>query len=124
MKHDTLSAAEKLEITVNHVNERSELRLSGRLGIDSSPELRTQLLAILRVQSPPAVSVDLSAISYIDASGVATLVEGLKAARHRGTTLCLQGLQGRVRHLLEVTGMLTLFETTGCGNDAPPTRVQ
>jgi anti-sigma B factor antagonist len=124
LKHDTPSAAEKLEITVNHGNESFELRLSGRLGVDSSPELRTQLLAILRVQSPPAVSVDLSAISYIDASGIATLVEGLKAARHRGTTLCLQGLQGRVRHLFEVTGMLTLFEATSCGNDSPPTRVQ
>jgi len=49
----------------------------------------------------------------MDASGIATLVEGLKTARIRQTTLRLKGLQGRVRHLLEVTGLLTLFETRG-----------
>jgi len=56
----------------------------------------------------------LAGVSYIDASGVATLLEALKWALNRQTTLCLQGLQGRPLHLFEVAGMLPLFETYGC----------
>jgi anti-sigma B factor antagonist len=112
-----------LEITQEESEKGTLVRLRGRLGIDSSPAFRDRLLAMLRRQSPAAVIVDLSEVSYIDASGVATLVEGLKTARHRQTTLCLQGLQGRVRHLFEVTGLLTLFETSGCGSATSAAKV-
>jgi anti-sigma B factor antagonist len=102
-----------LEITEDEGEEGTLVGLRGRLSIDSSPAFRDLLLAALRRQSPAAVIVDLTEVSYMDASGVATLVEGLKIARNRQTTLCLKGLQGRVRHLFEVTGLLTLFETSG-----------
>jgi len=105
--------ATDLEITEDKGDEGTLVRLRGRLSIDSSPAFRDLLLAVLRRQSPAAVIVDLTEVSYMDASGIATLVEGLKTARNRQTTLCLQGLQGRVRHLFEVTGLLTLFETGG-----------
>ena len=105
--------ATDLEITEDKGEEGTLVRLRGRLSIDSSPAFRDLLLAVLRRQSPAAVIVDLTEVSYMDASGIATLVEGLKTARNRQTTLCLQGLQGRVRHLFEVTGLLTLFETSG-----------
>jgi anti-sigma B factor antagonist len=108
--------ATDLEITVDENEGGTLVRLQGRLSIDSSPDFRDRLLAMLRRQSPAAVIVDLSEVSYMDASGVATLVEGLKTARNRQATLCLQGMQGRVRHLFEVTGLLTLFETSGCGS--------
>jgi len=93
--------------------EGALVRLRGRLSIDTSPAFRDRLLALLRRQSPAAVIVDLTEVSYMDASGIATLVEGLKTARNRQTTLRLKGLQGRVRHLFEVTGLLNLFETNG-----------
>lgn len=105
--------ATDLEITEDVREEGTLVGLRGRLSIDSSPAFRDRLLALLRGQSPAAVIVDLTGVSYIDASGVATLVEGLKIARNRRSTLCLKGLQGRVRHLFEVTGLLTLFETSG-----------
>jgi anti-sigma B factor antagonist len=114
LTHDTLTAAETLEITVKHGEQAAVFYLHGRLSIDSSPGLRDRLLAMLREQSSKAVIVDLAAVSYIDASGIATLLEGLKLARNRQTKLCLQGLQDRVVHLFEVTGVLALFEANGC----------
>jgi anti-sigma B factor antagonist len=103
--------ATDLEIIEDEGEEGTLVRLRGRLSIDSSPAFRDRLLAVLRRQSPADFIVDLTEVSYMDASGVATLVEGLKTARNRQATLCLKGLQGRVRHLFEVTGLLTLFET-------------
>jgi anti-anti-sigma regulatory factor len=49
--------------------------LRGRLGIESSPDLRVHLLAMLRRQSPPkTIAIDLAAVSYTDTSGIATLI--------------------------------------------------
>ena len=109
----SMVTATDLEIIEDEGEEGRLVRLRGRVSIDSSPAFRDRLLATLRRQSPAAVTVDLTEVSYMDASGVATLVEGLKTARNRQTTLRLKGLQGRVRHLFEVTGLLTLFETSG-----------
>lgn len=115
--------ATDLEITEAENESGKLVRLRGRLTIDSSPAFRDLLLAILRRQSPVAVLVDFSEVSYMDASGLATLVEGLKIARHRQSTLCLKGLEGRVLHLFEVTGLLTLFETSGCGSASSAAKV-
>ncbi len=57
--------------------------------------------------------IDVVAVSYIDLSGVATLVEALKTARTRGIAFHLAGLTGTLRYLFEVTGLLGVFETQG-----------
>ena len=87
--------------------------LSGRLSIESSPGVRDQLLAILDQEPSPILTIDLADVTYIDASGIATLVETLKIARARKTALRLRGLHDRPRYLLEVTGLLRLFDTNG-----------
>lgn len=116
MKSRELSATDGLEMTLDDNQEHTILRLKGHLGLDSSPVLRDQLLGMLQGQPPKAVTVDLAELSYIDASGVATLLEALKIARHHKSTLCLKGLQGRLLHLFEVTGVLPLFESDQCRN--------
>ena len=114
---------EDLEIAIDHGEEVSIMRLRGRLNIDTSPALRDRLLAMLRAQSPQAVIVDFSDVSYVDSSGIATMVEGLGMARMRQTTLCLQGLQGRLLHLFQVIGISTLFEKNGCGSASSVSQV-
>jgi anti-sigma B factor antagonist len=114
MMHGMDSATDGLEIAVQHREDGSTVSLRGRLNIDSSPALRDRLLDLFQAQSPPTVIIDFTGVSYIDSSGIATLIEGLKMARERHTTLCLHGLQGRLLHLFEVTGMSTLFEKSGC----------
>jgi anti-sigma B factor antagonist len=83
--------------------------LYGRIDIDSSPAVRDQLIALLQAPHPRTVSVDLSGVTHIDSSGVATLIEALKIARQRKTELRLQGLNDRLHHLFEATGILSLF---------------
>jgi len=90
--------------------------LVGKVNIDSSPELRRQLLDLLQEQPLPKVTIDLSDLSYIDCSGIATLVEALRIAHQRSTKLQLRGVRDGPRHLLEVTGVLQLFDVDG-GSD-------
>jgi len=114
LKRGKLNAADGLEITVNSEEEGTIFRLRGRVTIDSSPALRDRLLIMLRGQAPTSLIFDLSEVPYIDSSGIATLIEGLKIARNRQVTFCLQGLQGRLLHLFAVTGVLALFKASGC----------
>jgi anti-anti-sigma factor len=100
-----------LEIAVDHSGMDAIVRLNGRVDVDSSPDVRDCLLAILSGELLHAVTVDLACVTSIEASGVATLVEALKVARHRQIRLHLQGLHGSVLRLFEVTGLLPLFET-------------
>jgi len=111
---------DSLDIEVDEGGERTLVRLRGRVGIDSSPELRDRLLTILQGQTPKTVIVDLAEVASIEASGIATLLEALKIARNRQATLCLKGLQGRAARFFEVTGLLGVFQAaTGCEGDSP-----
>jgi anti-sigma B factor antagonist len=111
---ELVTEAEVLDITVERGEERALVRLHGRLVIDSSPDLRDRLLTILQGQPPKTLIVDMTDVSFTDASGIATLLEALKVARNRQVKLCLKGLQGRVVRFFEVTGLLSIFETAGC----------
>ncbi len=103
------SRAEPLSMAVSAGQGVTLLTVKGWVTIDSSPALRDRLLAILRQESPLALTIDLTAVPYIDTSGLATLVEGLKIARAGNITLRLS-LHERPRYLMEVTGLLALFE--------------
>ena len=109
-------ANNKLEISVDQVGTEAVVRLSGRVDVDSSPDLRDRLRALLTEKAMPQILlVDLASVSYIETSGIATLIEALRIARHHQTTFRLQGLSGAALRLFEVTGVLALFETDGWG---------
>jgi anti-sigma B factor antagonist len=83
--------------------------LSGRITIDSSPSLRALLLQRLESPGCQNLTVDFREVPYIDTSGLAVMVEILKAARTHGKTFQLSGLSERPRFLLEATRLLHLF---------------
>jgi anti-sigma B factor antagonist len=86
------------------------VRLSGRITIDSAPDLRVLLLQRLESRGCQNITVDFCEVAYIDTSGLATLVEILKAARTQGKAFHLSGLRERSRYLLEATRVLHLFD--------------
>lgn len=122
MEQAITTASGVLEVTVNHGGDSTIVRVSGRIDIDSSPDLRDRLIALLHAQPSTIISVDLAQVPYIDTSGIATLIQALKIARHSKSTLCLQGLTGSVLHLFQVTGVLALFEAVGCAHGAPTSK--
>jgi anti-sigma B factor antagonist len=90
--------------------EESFAKLAGSITIDSSPELRRVLLRILKASDCRRLTLDFSAVVYIDTSGLAVLIEVLRSARQLGKRLQLSGLRERPRYLLESTGLLRLFD--------------
>jgi anti-anti-sigma factor len=107
-----------IEIGVDHSGVDAIVRLKGRIDVDSSPDVRDHLQAVLsRDPSLHAVTVDISDLSSIEASGIATLIEALKVARHCEIRFQLEG-HGSVLQLFESTGLLALFDKSSGGKGA------
>jgi anti-sigma B factor antagonist len=94
-------------------NDGGECRvfLSGRITIDSSPDLRSLLLERLQSSSCRSLTADFCDVVYLDTSVVATLVEVLKSARASGKAFHLDRLGERPHYLLEATRLLHLFDS-------------
>jgi anti-anti-sigma factor len=92
-----------------HVSARTEARvtiaeLAGELDIASAPGLREQLLALLRPGSGRLV-IDLSRVSFCDASGLAVLIGTGRRAGLLGGFLRLAAVPPEVSRVLRSTGL-------------------
>ena len=103
------------EITVHVVPGSNQLTVAvaGRTTVDTSPDLRSVLLGLLRRGPAPVLVIDMSALSYLDMSGIATLLEALKAARERSVKLRLAGMSGQVKALAEIAQLDTIYRAWG-----------
>lgn len=99
-----------MEISTRQVGVAGVVTVVGDITLYNSPQVRTALLAAVQSSAGKQVIVNLQAVRYIDSSGVASLVEGLKAARDTKTRLTLVGLSRMVREVLELTRVLRLFD--------------
>jgi anti-anti-sigma factor len=95
--------------------------LAGELDIASAPALREQLLGLLRPGSGRLV-IDLSQVSFCDASGLAVLVGTGRRASLRGGFLRLAAVSPQVDRVLLMTGLhrhLGVFPTVQAAISSP-----
>ena len=124
MTRVAIPSSSNLKISVDQAGRDAMVRLTGRVDVDSSPDLRDRLRSLLSAEArPQTIIVDLADVSYTETSGVATLIEALRIARHHQTNFRLQGLSGAVLRLFEVTGVLALFEANDSGQSGSGQKV-
>ncbi|HET7209234.1 MAG TPA: STAS domain-containing protein [Terriglobales bacterium] len=99
-----------MQISVRHLDKITIFDVSGDIDLASSPQLRKALLQELREARMPRVVLNLKAVRYMDSSGVASLVEGLKVSRDLGARLILFGLNTTVREVLQLSKLIKMFE--------------
>ena len=80
---------------------------TGEIDLESSPAARETLLKC--VEHTSNVIVDLSEVSYIDSSGVASLVEALQAAKKKGCQFALAAVSEPTRRVLELARLDKVF---------------
>ncbi|MFC5381184.1 anti-sigma factor antagonist [Aquipuribacter nitratireducens] len=76
----------------------------GRLTMVSAPQLRAVVTACVTTGDARVV-VDMSAVEFIDSSGLGALVAGLKAARQGGGDLRIARLAPQVLTVLQLTNL-------------------
>lgn len=84
------------------------LKFDGEIDLNTSPDMRDKILAVL--EQGKSLTVDLSGVSYIDSSGIASLVEGLRGARDRGIQFRLSGVNQTVLQVLELARLDKVFD--------------
>ena len=84
--------------------------VSGDIDFANSRQLRQWVLQEIRESHVARVVVNLSQVGYIDSSGVASLIEGLKASRDIGSRFILFGLSTSAREVLQLSRLIKVFE--------------
>jgi len=84
------------------------VRLSGEVDLSWSQDVRRVVLDALAGGN--TVGVELSAVSYIDSSGIAALVEGFQQARTHGKRFALVATSDAVRAVLELARLDRVFQ--------------
>lgn len=83
------------------------LDVEGQITFESTPALRQQIFGALKERA--AVLVNLTSVAYMDSSGIATLVEGLKEAQSRKAGFALFGLTKHTRSVMELVRLDKVF---------------
>jgi anti-sigma B factor antagonist len=105
-----------VQINTRRADQMTILDVSGDIDLANSPAMRKALLHEFKDLKTPRVALNLCAVKYIDSSGVASLVEGLKAARDTGGRFILFGLTTGVREVMQLSKLVKIFEI--CENEA------
>lgn len=92
------------------ITEASPFRvvgLAGDVDLHSSPQARQAILEALKAGMP--VLVELSAVSYMDSSGVASLVEGYQTARKQNLEFGLVAPAAAAMNVLKLARLDKVF---------------
>ena len=93
------------------------LKLGGEIDMRCSMELRSKFMEILS-EKPPILIVDMGEVDFMDSSGLATLVEALQRTRRQKSQLKLAGVKKRVRSVLEISRLESIFQVYANVNEA------
>ena len=99
-----------MQIVARAIHGWTILDLSGDIDLANSPAMRRALLGEIKEKRTPKVFLNLKNVRYIDSSGIASLVEGLKASRDLGSRLILYGLSKTVREVMQLSRLQKIFE--------------
>ncbi len=98
------------------INERNSgdvtiLDLSGKITIgEGSVQLREAVRRLLE-QGQKNLLIDLGQVDYVDSSGIGELVSCYTTTKNQGGQLKLLNLTKKIKDLLSITKLLTVFET-------------
>ena len=99
-----------MQISARRVDKATIFDIVGDIDLANSPQIRKVVLHEIREERTPKVVMNLTKVRYIDSSGVASLVEGLKASRDAGSLFILFGLSPAAREVLQLSRLLKIFE--------------
>lgn len=103
-----MAKTETINVNFTQQDQAMVVAVTGEIDFSRSPTLRSKIIEALGKGCPHMV-VDLTAVPYMDSSGVATLVEALQVQRRKGHKLVLCGLQPKVKGIFEIARLDMVF---------------
>ncbi len=97
-----------MECEVQDHGNRAVLVLEGRLDANTAKKLKGIVVEQLDGGHLKLI-LDLSGLSFIDSSGLGTLVAALRGASAKGGDICIASMSDQVRTLFELTRLNKVF---------------
>ena len=98
-----------LQLDTQRDGDVATILAEGEVDLYSSPNLRDAILGAIKAGAS-SVRVNLSSVQYMDSSGVATLVEGLKASQAKKAQFSLVALSEPVNKVLQLSRLDSVFD--------------
>lgn len=99
-----------VKLTTRQVGDVTVIDAVGRITLGEGASAFRDLIRDLAAKGEKKIILNLSEVSYIDSSGIGELVSGFTTVTNHGGQLKLVGLSKRVKDLLQVTKLYTVFE--------------
>ncbi|MFY9751990.1 MAG: STAS domain-containing protein [Candidatus Acidiferrales bacterium] len=100
-----------LRITEREIDGVSVLEIEGRIVLGEESNAFREKVKSLLAAGKKKIVLNLSQVSYIDSAGLGTLVATFHSARAQGATLKLANLGSKFQEVLQVTKLMTVFDT-------------
>lgn len=99
-----------VKLTTRQVGDVTVVDAEGRITLGEGASAFRDLIKDLVGKGNKKVLVNLGEVSYIDSSGIGELVSGYTTTSNSGGNMKLLNLNKRVKDLLQITKLYTVFE--------------
>jgi len=99
-----------IQVTNRVIGNVSVIDVAGRITLGEGASALREDIRNLVAKGNKKILLNLSDVSYIDSSGIGELVSGFTTVTNQGGVLKLLGLTKRVKDLLQITKLYTVFE--------------
>ena len=99
-----------LKLTNRQVGDVTVVDAAVRITLGEGSSALRDVLRDMVAKGQKKILLNLSEVSYIDSSGIGELVSGFTTVTNQGGSLKLLGLTKRVKDLLQITKLYTVFD--------------
>jgi anti-sigma B factor antagonist len=99
-----------VKISHRQVGDVTVVDAAGRITLGEGASVFRDLIRDLAVKGNKKILINLNEVSYIDSSGIGEMVSGFTTVTNQGGVLKLLSLTKRVKDLLQITKLYTVFE--------------
>lgn len=99
-----------IQVTNRQVGDVTVVDVAGRITLGEGASALRENIRNLVAQGNKKILLNLSEVSYIDSSGIGELVSAFTTVTNQGGSLKLLGLTKRVKDLLQITKLYTVFD--------------
>lgn len=99
-----------IQVATRQVGDVTVIDVAGRITLGEGASSLRETIRGLVSQGQKKILLNLGEVSYIDSSGIGELVSAFTTVTNQGGKLKLLGLTKRVKDLLQITKLYTVFE--------------
>ena len=99
-----------VKLSTRQVGNVSVIDVAGRITLGEGSSALRETLRDMVAKNQNKILLNLADVTYIDSSGIGELVSGYTTVTNTGGALKLLNLNKRVKDLLQITKLYTVFE--------------